>query len=522
MAANSDSTERQLVPAWRPFREALNTGELSASDVRKAKTIDASDFLKQREDAWLENRTLPFALDLIGAATVIGPTALARQAAEFALSIGDHLSSSGAVLAGAILGQEQTLPSPPLQSRIQILDAVRQLKRKRISQVRNAFVWVDLARLYLLLGQKEPARQALNVALKLAPTDRYVVRCFARFLHHIHEHEEAVDMLRKNPRTTTDTWLVAAEIAASSVAKVEPRFAKQGFKLLGDSDLLPFHKSELSSALATLEVYSGNNRSANKLFRNSLLEPTENSLAQAVWASKRAGIDEVQPVVLQQSKASEAQALDALNRNNWPGVMELTEKWAQEEAFSVRPPMLASHTAASLLDKPELAEKIVLNGLSANPGHPGLVNNLAFALLLQGRPNDAFQALEKANLSNATDGERICLAATLGMAYYRTGNDSEGKSLYEAAIELAKQKANNYLETLARLYHARERVLRGHKDAVADFKKSYDAAMKLQETHFPALADHMARDIEKAALGLGVETSIRVKEKDPSGKVTIL
>lgn len=522
MAATSDSTERQIVPAWRPFREALNTGELSASVVAKAKAIDASDFLKQREDAWLENRTLPYALDLIGAATVIGPTALARQAAEFALSSGDRLSSGGATLAGAILGQEQTLPSPPPQSNIQIVNAVREFKRKRISQTRNTFVWVDLARLYLLLGQKEPARQALNVALKLAPTNRYVVRCLARFLHHIHEHEEAVDMLRKNPRTTSDTWLVAAEIAASSVAKVHPKFAKQGFKLLRDSDLLPFHKSELSSALATLEVYSGKNRSANKLFKNSLVEPTENSLAQAVWASKKAGIDQVESVVLQQSKASEAQALDALNRNNWPGVMQLTEKWAQEEAFSVRPPLLASHTAASLLDNPELAETIVLSGLSANPGHPGLVNNLAFALLLQGRPHDAFQALKKANLSYATDAERICLAATYGMAYYRTGNDSEGNSFYERAIERATQTGNNNLGILARLYHARERVLRGDKDAVADFKKAYDATMKLQETHFPAVADHMARDMEKAAVGLGIETSIRRQEKDRSGKVAIV
>ncbi|HUJ10268.1 MAG TPA: hypothetical protein VL171_09595 [Verrucomicrobiae bacterium] len=95
----------------------------------------------------------------------------------------------------------------------------------------------------------------------------------------------------------------------------------------------------------------------------------------------------------------------------------------------------------------------------------------------------------------ATKEDTVCLAATTGMAYFRTGNDFEGRRYYEAAIELARQVGNDNLVTLAKVHFARERLLRGDKDAVLDFMKAYEAAMKLQETNIPAVVDHMAKEI---------------------------
>ena len=43
------------------------------------------------------------------------------------------------------------------------------------------------------------------------------------------------------------------------------------------------HISELASALATVEFSENNLRQSKKLIKLSLKEPTENSIAQAIW-----------------------------------------------------------------------------------------------------------------------------------------------------------------------------------------------------------------------------------------------
>jgi tetratricopeptide (TPR) repeat protein len=522
MAANAESIHRQVVPRWRPFREALAMNELASGGVAQSPGIDGSEFLKEREKDWLESKAMPFAVDLVSAATVLGKTETSSKAAEFILENGDHATETARRLARGLLGikEAQSFVSAQ-QTRMQIIQGAKELKAKRISQPRNAFVWADLARLYVLLGQNEPARKALNVALKLAPTERFVLRCSARFLHHIKEHEEALDLLRNNSRTSYDPWLMAAEIAAAAVAEKTPRFAKIGRQFLNKSDVGPFHTSELASALASLEMGAGSNRNANKLFRLSMKQPTDNALAQAVWASKRTGLGQVNPEVLEEARATEALTLNEFNQGNWEKVISHADRWAQEEGFSARPPLVASTTASSFLDKHELAGAIAQRGLETNPGHPLLINNAAFAQILQGKPQKALfmlAALWAADSNSFKKTERICLLATTGLACFRLGNQKQGRKYYEMAIEAANGPDNEVLRTVAALYLAREESLRGQKEAFRDFKRAYEAAQKLQQTHVPALAKHLARDVELAAARVGVQFEIRNKHEPFVGK----
>ena len=513
MAANNETNDRQVVPRWRTFREALASNELASDTLPRTQAVDGSEFLREKEAAWQENRAMPFAVDLVSAATVLGITPAANQAAEHILANTSATSNVAQKLARGVLGIKEARPLLSLfDTRMQVIQGVKQLKQTRIHQPRNAFVWVDLARMYVLLGQNDQARKALNIALKLAPTERFVLRCTARFLHHIQEREEAVELLRKNSRTPTDTWLVAAEIAASCAARRTPRFAKRGLQLL-KSGVLPFHTSELASALGSLEMDSGNNRAANKLFRESLRQPTDNALAQVVWASKRTGIQLVNTEMLEQGKANEALTWSDFHRGNWSRVIVEAEKWAQEEGFSARPLLLSSSTAASFLDEPKLAEEIARRGLVTNPGHPALVNNLAFSLILQGKPKEGLVALEKANTRTLSTPEAVCLQATQGMACFRLGNEIEGRRHYGAAIETAKGPENEWLRIVAALYLASERALRGDNEGFKDFKRAYEAARKLQQTHIPALAEHLARGVERSAERFGVQTQIMRKRR---------
>jgi len=221
-----------VVPRWRTFREALANNELNSDGVTKGTKLFEDQFLREKEVEWQCNKAVPFALDLVGAATMLGKTDLSVKAAEFILESTADVSETGKEVARVFLGLKDEKPSMVPQSRIQIVEAVKELKGKRIQQARNAFVWVDLAHLYTLLGQNTQARQALRIALNLAPTNRFVLRCTARFLHHINEYDEALDLLRKNGRTPEDPWLLAAEVAASGAAEKSPRFAKLGSEVL--------------------------------------------------------------------------------------------------------------------------------------------------------------------------------------------------------------------------------------------------------------------------------------------------
>lgn len=260
-------------------------------------------------------------------------------------------------------------------------------------------------------------------------------------------------------------------------------------------DVPPFHTSELASALGSLEMFDGNNRKANKLFLVSLKEPTENALAQIVWASKRTGLGEVNPSLLQAAHASEAKAFNAFNHGQWSDVVCHANMWAEDEAFSARPRALASAVESSLLDHPKQGEVIAQAGLTTNPGHPGLINNVAFALIEQGNPEQAIKVIDQVETEQITVVDRICLLATAGLAYFRLGNPDQGTKYYDLAIEGATRQKNDVLKVLAKLYLARERVFRRDPSGLKEFRIAHDEAKKHQNTYLPDIAAHLAKKI---------------------------
>jgi hypothetical protein len=323
-------------------------------------------------------------------------------------------------------------------------------------------------------------------------------------LHHVSANDEALALLRRNPGTKEDPWLLAAEIAASGAAQVSPIFAKTGLTFLEKRDVDSFHTGELASALATLEMKAGKHRHSNRLFGQSLQKPTQNSLAQAVWATKLAGLSAVDPHILLQANASEAITLDYYNRGAWKELIEAADKWAKDEGFSARPFGIASSIASSLLDQTERAEQIAEEGLRINPKHPALLNNKAFAQALQNKVESAAKTLMGIDLEAMDPRSKVCLLATTGLVSFRRGNSAEGRRFYERAIAASSDPV---LKTLATLYLASEEAALGNKSAFAEFKRAFLAAQKLTTTNLPAIADHMAPRIQQMAAkhGLNLE-----------------
>ena len=115
-----------------------------------------------------------------------------------------------------------------------------------------ASAWVDLARLYTILGQTPSADRTIRVALELAPEDRFVLRSAARYVVHFDDPQAAQRLLNGARATRVDPWLIAAEISVAQVAKRRSVTASIGQRGLDHSQWAPRSTSELAGALGTL------------------------------------------------------------------------------------------------------------------------------------------------------------------------------------------------------------------------------------------------------------------------------
>jgi hypothetical protein len=235
----------------------------------------------------------------------------------------------------------------------------------------------------------------------------------------------------------------------------------------------PFHTSELAAAIATSEFENGSDRAARKQFAHALIEPTENTVAQAEWASRRHLAVGLQPHHFEVPSAFEAQAWEQYLEGNWCAAITACINWLKDEPYSARPISFGSHIAAVGLDDHKLSAAFTEWGLVANPKDPTFLNNSAFELASMDEPLAARKALSKIDFDAVTDRHtRIVLAATVGLIEYRSGNPVGGKLGYEAAIKAARHDNLQELEATALLYHIRERVRLGEQDVLDDLSRA--------------------------------------------------
>jgi len=160
-----------------------------------------------------------------------------------------------------------------------------------------------------------------------------------------------------------------------------------------------------------------------------------------------------------------------------------------------------------------LGEATAERGLKTNPNHPVLTNNKAFGQILQGKLAEGIATLATLDLERTNLREKICLLATTGLAHFRLGKAEEGRKFYRTAIILAKDPEYFGLRTIAALYLATEEALLGEKQGFIEFKRAYTVAERLKQTIIPAIADHLAPEVEKAASRHRIDLQIRTPPK---------
>jgi len=367
-------------------------------------------------------------------------------------------------------------------------DRIHALRLRLRDEPRNSIAWIDLARQHTVLGHAEQASRAVRIAVNISPTNRFILRCAARFLIHVRDLHGAHRLLRTAPSTPYDPWLTAAEIAVASAANIQARFGKSGQKLFLSADHSHFHTSELASALGTMELEYGKSRNARKLFNDSLRSPTENAIAQAQWASKKLTRWGIDLSAYKSPCTYEAKAWENFDRGLWDEALQGSTDWLLDEPFSTKAAALGSYIASTVMEDYTRAERILKEGLIASPNCAILRNNLAFVYGSMGRSQEAEQQIGMIHQATMTPTDEITVLATKGLILFRKGIFEKGRELYRAAMEKADRSSFDNHRARAAVYLAREEILAKSPVASEALQQAMEECSRMSAPEFDLLS----------------------------------
>ena len=465
MPGFTKNDDRYIVPRWRSFRDTVRTRELDFSEPVSATTHRAvsADFLADRLAEWEAHQTVGHASDLVGAGVALGRPAEVLEAARFLLDQELSVSPWARELARNALGYPEDdvgeIPQDPTRFAQIAYAQVRSLRRMLRLEPNDPIVWVELARTYATLSHRDHARRCIRCALQLAKNNRFVLRSATRFLLHEEDADTAHSILLEAEATPFDPWLIAAEVAVGSIRNGRPKLVKSARRMLADTSVSESQITELASAMATLELESGNFRKSKKLFRRSLRGPTENSMAQAVWATRKGIVLDISNEFESVSNSYEARTLHSTHTGSWNDCIVPCRSWHYYQPFSRRPSIQGSFVASTALGDFRSGMEFAKMGLKANPNDFILLNNFAFAAAQCGMIDEAERKLEKASKLSPSGMDSAVLKATAGLVSFRKGEFDAGRKLYldaRSSIKSLDSNERDKLDALAATFHALE------------------------------------------------------------------
>ena len=482
MSVSQPDKERRLLPRWQPSQSTIVAGELlpegASTPVKAAESPLPDEHFERRLEEWRRDRSIDVAAELVGSALVLGRTteieAAARLLAEANSDVPSTLREMAQqALEGPVAHDAQRAPTRPGRlQRPTLYLGISQLRHYLHENPRDAYAWIDLARLYTILGQNSKSHRAVQTALAIAPEDRFVLRASARYLVHVDEPEDAQRLLMRARATSSDPWLMAAEISVAQVAERSPRMAAQAQRALKQGTWTARSRSELAGSIGTLLLGEGAVPRARQFFRQSLVDPTENAVAQAQWAAAQSSGLIVPVQLLEAPHSHEARALRDQSLGNWDNVIAQCWEWAEYEPTSSRPMITGSYVAAIGSEDGETILDFTERGLASEPRNSILLNNKAVGLAYLGRLDEAAEVLLNVAIEASPFVSRPALYATTGLILFRSGNLQGGRKFYERAIAHPYAKQDRRVQALAVWHLALEETRSGNAEAAQTIERA--------------------------------------------------
>jgi len=481
---NSIEKERQIVPTWTPYSVAKILRNLNGFEhVNKEEKFNA-EALKNYQlkfSEWTTNKNVVYATDLVGSAIILNDygNESVKKAAEFILKDGNRASqlSVGAASNYLKFGEmnfdgEHDAPEVKSKRIERFYKKISQLKKSLREIPNNAIDWIDLAFYYTSIGQDKKAEKCIIAGESLSKENRFVLRSIARFYLHIEEGEKALRVLRNSSHLKYDPWLIASEISISEALKKNSNFIKQGKNILESEKYSDFDISELAGALGTLEIANGETKKGKKLFKIALIQPNENTLAQAVWLKTKVNLEaEINSKEYSIPCEYEADARINYWKGNYDSALLSSKKWFDFQPFSARPASVASYISAVALEDHASAIEIIKDAKNASPNDFLLNNNHVFSLASLDRLAEAKIIFNKINPPTSDLHDKAVYTATKGLLSFREGKSKEGRELYMKAVGIFKDKNDQRAQVVASYFWGLEEKRVNSKEADIILKK---------------------------------------------------
>jgi hypothetical protein len=248
--------ERRVIPRWKAPRRAVETFERNQDQLTKRLGL-ASPWIKRLSAKFVRSPSVQIANELYETARLLGrDNELGLDVRELASKFREPLRSKFRKSQGSVLVDDEAELEKGSAPELHYEIAARQIKRLRAQLTEDSarpLSWSELARNYLMVGRNKKAVRAMLVALRFSSRNRYLCRAATRLFVHVDEPDRALHLLRGNPSLASDPWLLAAEIAASSVTGKESRRIDSAKRLITSNDFSEMQVSELASAVGTVE-----------------------------------------------------------------------------------------------------------------------------------------------------------------------------------------------------------------------------------------------------------------------------
>ena len=424
-------------------------GELAFPPPETPRSLDQG--LDESENDWQRYRTPAHAAEFAGAAIIAGVPERAKSTIPILGATEGLQQELGKSLTGYLSPAQLTF----------MIDETSGSRAPLARDPRNAIAWVDLSRAQMSRGHVSAARKSIDVALNLAPQNRFILRAAATFYTGIDDPDRAAFILVPIASASNDPWIMSAEIAVSSLSGGKPRSIMKGRSQLRSGVWSQRSLSELASEIATLEAKSGKDKNAKKLFGMSLIEPTENAVAQAAFMSMDDPTLVPDHLLIEgtqhASGAHEAQAFQSEMMSDFVNASKHSIAWLDDQPFSLRAATYASYIAASGTEEWLRAIELAHRGLTIHRENSLLLNNLAYAMIESGGD----LAMARRLITQSEKGKdaitfAATIAATKGLLEYRVGNVVAGRRLYDLAAATARKAKKSDVEARALVMHSRE------------------------------------------------------------------
>ena len=452
---------------------------------------------------WRETHTLGHATDLVGAAVSTGYRSReVSDAADYILN--RHTAATRWVRDLAKLAhrpddegsQQLVLDLSVTDHRLHI--QVHRIRGRLRTEPRDAISWADLARAYANLGVEHRAKDAMEIAMQLAPGNRFVLRSASRLWVHLDDPDHAHHILVRRGDIQGDPWILAAEIATNSVRNKTSRHIRAARRLLSGQNTSEHSLSELAAAYGTEELgsaSSGSRRRARQLFAQALRDPTENSVAQAVWAAGRDPGIVVREGALNAYGSHEARAISLRKQEQWREAVREYARWQNDQPFSSQPGVEGSYIAAVALENYSVGAKLAKRGLRANQTDFFLNNNYAYCCINSGQSKDARRALDRMEEEAGEPTRQAILDAAKGLMCFRHNRPDAGKSLYGRAIRKAQELRDSRLETMAAAFFSMELLRVGDAIAPVVSARAMEGLRRMTEPEAAVLGERIRKGV---------------------------